>query len=114
LKSKGVPRAFRKQVLESFEVETIKVRPASANEYGLRYFDGVNAKAKGRYLFEAFPATRESLAVKTESNQMTNIAQFKVSPGATIIEGRASAQGVGLPGGQMQKYITDLSDLLVP
>jgi hypothetical protein len=61
LKSKGVPRAFRKQVLESFEVETIKVRPASANEYGLRYFDGVNAKAKGRYLFEAFPATRESL-----------------------------------------------------
>jgi RHS repeat-associated protein len=114
LKSKGVPRTFRKQVLESFEVETIKVRAASANEYGLRYFDGVNAKAKGRYLFESFPASRESLAVKSEWNQMTNIAQFKVSPGATIIEGRASAQGAGLPGGQVQKYITDLSDLLAP
>jgi hypothetical protein len=44
---------------------------------------------------------------------MTNIAQFKVSPGAKIIEGRASAQGAELPGGQIQKYITHLSDLLV-
>ena len=39
---------------------------------------------------------------------MTNIAQFKVKSGATIIEGKAAPQGLGFPGGQTQKYINDL------
>ena len=39
---------------------------------------------------------------------MTNIAQFKVKSGTTIIEGNAAPQGLGLPGGQIQKYINDL------
>ncbi len=43
---------------------------------------------------------------------MANISQFKVKPGSVILEGRASAQGAGLPGGQTQKYITDLANLL--
>ena len=30
---------------------------------------------------------------------MTNITQFKVKPGTTIIEGKAAPQGLGLPGG---------------
>lgn len=30
---------------------------------------------------------------------MTNIAQFKMKSGATIIEGKAAPQGLGLPGG---------------
>lgn len=42
---------------------------------------------------------------------MTNIAQFKIEPGSIIIEGKASSQGIGLPGGQTQKYISDLSKL---
>lgn len=29
---------------------------------------------------------------------MTNIAQFKVKPGTTIIEGKAAPQGLGLHG----------------
>ena len=41
-------------------------------------------------------------------NHMTNIAQFKVKSGTTIIEGKAAPQGLGLPGGQIQKYINDL------
>ncbi|WP_324292614.1 RHS repeat-associated core domain-containing protein, partial [Xenorhabdus khoisanae] len=112
LKSQNVPRDFRKQTIQSFDIETIKVRPATSNEYGLRYFDNVNAWEKGRYIFETFPATRSSLAVKTEWNQMTNFSQFKVVPGTTIIEGKAAAQGVGLPGGQTQKYISDLDKLI--
>lgn len=28
--------------------------------------------------------------------------------GTTIIEGKAAPQGLGLPGGQIQKYINDL------
>ena len=69
------------------------VRQEGTSEYGLRYFDGINAQAKGRYLFETFPATRSSLAVKLKWNLMTNIAQLKVKPETTIIEDKAAPQG---------------------
>ena len=39
---------------------------------------------------------------------MTNIAQFKVKSVTTIIEDKAAPQGLGLPSGQIQKYINDL------
>ncbi len=56
----------------------------------------------------------EGLAVKSDWNKMTNFTQFKINPGTTIIEGRAAAQGIGLPGGQVQKYILNLDDLTTP
>lgn len=40
---------------------------------------------------------------------MTNIAQFKVKPGTTIIEEKATSQSLGLPGGQ---NINDLERLI--
>lgn len=43
---------------------------------------------------------------------MTNIAQFKVKSGTTIIEGKAAPQGLGLRGGQTQKYINGLEGLI--
>lgn len=49
---------------------------------------------------------------QTKMNHMTNIAQFKVKPGRTIIEGKAAPLGLGLPGGQTQKYINDLERLI--
>jgi len=39
---------------------------------------------------------------------MTNIAQFKVKLETTIIKDKAAPHGLGLPGGQIQKYINDL------
>lgn len=36
---------------------------------------------------------------------MTNIAQFKVKPETTIIEGKVALQGLGLPGGQIQNIL---------
>lgn len=39
---------------------------------------------------------------------MTNIAQFKVKSGTTIIEGKAAPHGLGVPGRQIQNYINDL------
>lgn len=39
---------------------------------------------------------------------MTNIAQFKVKLGTTIIEDKVAPHGLGVPGGQTQKYINDL------
>ena len=34
--------------------------------------------------------------------------------GTTIIEGKAAPQGLGLPGGQIQKYINDLERSIRP
>jgi RHS repeat-associated protein len=34
LKSQGVPRIYRKQILESFEIDSIQVRKATNSEYG--------------------------------------------------------------------------------
>lgn len=39
---------------------------------------------------------------------MTNIAQFKMKSGTTIIEGKAAPHGLGVPGRQIQNYINDL------
>lgn len=36
---------------------------------------------------------------------MTNIAQFKVKPETTIIEGKVAPQDLGLPGGQTQNIL---------
>lgn len=115
LQSQGVPHHIRKSVLESFEKQTIAVRPAGNAEYGLRYHDGgISAQEKGRYLFETFPASRESLAIKPGWNQMSGIKQWKIEEGTAIIEGRAAGQGPGLGGGQTQKYINNLSNLKEP
>jgi hypothetical protein len=114
LNAQGVPRDARVQILQSFDVRTLQVRQAGGSEFGLRYFDGVNARAKGSYLFETFPASRASLALDPKWNGMINFTQWQVRPGATLLEGVASPQGVGLPGGQIQKFVPNLNDLLSP
>jgi len=40
------------------------------------------------------------------------ITRFPRLLGTTIIEGKAAPQGLGLPGGQTQKYINDLERLI--
>ena len=45
LQSQGVPRVYRKQILESFNVETIKLQTAGDSTYGLRFYGG-NAAAQ--------------------------------------------------------------------
>ncbi|WKJ90897.1 RHS repeat-associated core domain-containing protein [Methylomonas montana] len=114
LKDQGVPRSVSKQIIESFDVRTLQVRQAGNTEFGMRYFDGVNAQAKGRFLFETFPASRESLALDPKWKSMTKLTQFQIKPGATLLEGVAAPQGVGLPGGQIQKFVPNLNDLLSP
>jgi Pre-toxin TG len=119
LKSQGVPRKYRKQVLESFDVRTISVEVADENTYGLRFYDDINAYAKGRYLFETFTEqiNRNNLALPPEWNQMTKIQQWKVKPGSIIIKGNAASQlqmGDRYIGGAKQWYITNLDDLTKP
>jgi hypothetical protein len=46
---------------------------------------------------------------------MTKITQFGIRPGAMIIEGNAAPQGLGYPGGKVQKCVLDpMKDLLKP
>ena len=88
-----MPRQYRKQILESFDVRTIKLEKASENTYGLRFYGG-NANAEGRYLFKTFsPLTnRENLALPYEWNSMKDIKQLKVKNGTNIIIGKAAPQ----------------------
>ena len=116
LQSQGVPRAYRKQILESFDVETIKLQTAGESTYGLRFYGG-NANAEGRYLFETFsPLTnRQNLALPYEWNSMTGIQQFQIRKGTIMITGKAVAQksfGSQYIGGANQWYINNLEDLI--
>ena len=45
---------------------------------------------------------------------MTKLTQFKLKQGATFFQGIASPQGLGLLGGQLQKFVPNLDDLLTP
>ncbi|WP_332651816.1 hypothetical protein [Lysinibacillus sp. 54212] len=119
LKSQGVPRQFRKTTLESFEIGTIRLDVAGSNTYGLRFYDDINASAKGRYLFETFSpqVNRSNLALPPDWNRMTGIQQWKVKPDTIIIKGKAGSQfqmGDQYIGGVEQWYITNLESLIKP
>ena len=107
----GVPREYRKQILESFVIPSITMRTAGPAEYGMRYFDNINAFGRGRTLFSTLPASRENLALLPEWNAMTNIKQWQIRPGATIIEGIIAPQG-RYGGGFKQMFTNFLTDLL--
>jgi len=116
LKQQGVPRKYRKQTLESFDIETIKVRQADPLEFGTRYFDDSGAKPKGRYLAENLPASRQSIALPPEWNKMKDLERWQIRPGSTLIEGNTAPQevnGVRYQGGQTQKYVPNPDNDLV-
>lgn len=90
------------------------MRAAGEAEFGLRYFDNIDAFPRGRYLFETFPASRDSLSLQIDFNQMSGFRQWQIRPGATVFEGSAAPKGYW-QGGQTQKYIFDPArDLLEP
>ena len=116
LKEQEVPRQYRKQILESFDIRTIRLGVAGENTYGLRFYGG-NANAEGRYLFETFSSltNRENLALPYEWNSMTGIQQFQVKKGTKVIIGAAAPQSSfesQYIGGANQWYINNLEDLV--
>lgn len=114
LRDLGVPRADRIRILQSFEAQNMVIRQAGPSEFRLRYFSDP-AKAGGSYLFETFPASRATLAIKPKWSTMSGFRQYQIRPGATILEGRAAPQGPYLPGGQKQTFVLDWSsDLIAP
>lgn len=66
-------------------------------------------------LFETFPASRYSLTIRPEWNNISGFRQFQIRSGATIFEGRTTSQGAYLPGGQIQKFVPNWrEDLFLP
>ena len=119
LQSQGVPRQYRKQILESFDVKSIKLDIVNDATYDLRFYDDVNAGAKGRYLFETFTnqTNRSNLVLPYEWNGITGIQQWQVKTVTTVIKGSAAPQlqmGNEYIGGANQWYINNLDDLLIP
>jgi RHS repeat-associated protein len=112
LQNIGVPRAQRVEILQSFEAQNMVVRQAGQSEFGLRYFSDPS-RTGGSYLFQTFPASRAGLAIRPEWSTMSGFRQFQIQPGATIFEGRATAQGAYLPGGQFQIFIWDWRNNLI-
>ncbi|QEH44079.1 RHS repeat-associated core domain-containing protein [Chitinophaga sp. XS-30] len=113
LQAQGVPRAYRKQILESFEVGTISLRTADNATFGLRFYGGA-ANQSGRYLFPTFTnyTNRAGLALPPSWNSMSGISQFQIAPGSTYIFGRAASQGGIYGGGSYQMYINNLNNLI--
>jgi hypothetical protein len=109
----GVPRATRVQIINSFEIETMTLKAADNNTFGLRFFDNINAYEKGRYLFPTFTnnTNRFGLALPYQWNRMTNFTQFQIRPGAPYIFGRTAGQG-NLGGGANQMFVPNLSNLI--
>ena len=93
LREMGVSRAKRKEILESFEIGTIKVQKAGVNEYGIRFFGG-NAQPMGQFLSDTFgPMTnRANLTLPPKCNSMTGIKQWKIKPETTMIKGKVAPQ----------------------
>lgn len=113
LQEQGVPRVYRKQILESFEVGTISLRTADNVTFGLRFYGGA-ANQSGRYLFPTFTnyTNRAGLALPPSWNSMSRISQFQLAPGSTYIFGRAASQGGIYSGGSYQMYINNLNNLI--
>jgi RHS repeat-associated protein len=113
LREIGVPRKYRIQVLQSFEIETISLRVANQSSIGLRFYGGP-ANATGRYLFSTFTnyTNRSGLALPYNWNHMTGLAQFKIRTGSIYLYGRAASQGRRFFGGSYQMYINNLDDLI--
>jgi RHS repeat-associated protein len=95
LRDLGAPRADRVQILQSFDVRTIAVEQAEKSTYGLRFHDfGNTANPMGQFLTDTFtPLTNPAnLALPSQWNGMTGIAQWQIQPGTTIIRGQVAPQ----------------------
>ena len=117
LKKERLSREQRLAVLSTFDKGTIYLDYANNNTYGLRFYDGINAYPKGRFLFETFTTqtNRMNLSLPYEWNLMSNIKQFQVKSGTPIIKGKAKSQieyGKQYTGGANQWYVLDKENLL--
>jgi hypothetical protein len=117
LKEQGLPRELRKDILESFNVRTIKMDIADDSTYGLRFYGG-KANPNGPYLFETFTPeiNRANLALPPKWNNMSGIKQWQIKQGTTILRGNAAPQlkfGPQYVGGAKQIWVPNPLENLI-
>ena len=81
-----------------------------------RYYDNVNAFAKGRYMTNPSSITgikfvdRMGLALKPKWNGMTKVANWNLPAGTTVYKGRAAMQFPWI-GGRTQYFVPNLNNI---
>jgi hypothetical protein len=79
-----------------------------------RYYDNVNAFAKGRFMTNATSSftflDRMRMAIRPSWNGMTKVAHWQIPAGSTIYQGRAAMQFPWL-GGKTQYFIPELGKI---
>jgi len=79
-----------------------------------RYYDNVNAFAKGRFMTNSTSKftflDRVGMAIRPEWNAMTKVANWEVQAGSTIYVGKTAMQFPWL-GGKTQYFVPDLSTI---
>jgi RHS repeat-associated protein len=111
LKSIGATRAERVQILQSFDVRTIRVCQAGDDMFAIRFHDfGETARPSGQYLFETFSnqINRSNLALPPQWNKMIGIKQWQIKPGTIFFRGKIAPQlnyGLNYIGGANQIFV---------
>jgi RHS repeat-associated protein len=78
-----------------------------------RYYDGVNAFAKGRYMNPSLlnkTIDRIGLAIRPKWNAMTKVSHWNIPKGTTLYKGRAAMQFPWI-GGRTQYFLPDISKI---
>gem|GEM_PF-3535171 len=81
-----------------------------------RYYDNVNAFAKGRYMTNPYSLTgfrfsdRMGLALRPQWNGMTKVANWNLPIGTTVYQGRAAMQFPWI-GGRTQYFVPNLTNI---
>jgi RHS repeat-associated protein len=114
LRTQGLIRTQRLEIINAFEKETITSNIAGSKTYGLRFFDNDNAQAQGRWLFTTFTKYTNRSGLALPNNQMTSFTQWQLKPGTIYFMGRVASQGAGLEGGATQMFVLNISNLLIP
>ncbi|MBP3195350.1 MAG: hypothetical protein J6M05_06765, partial [Cardiobacteriaceae bacterium] len=81
LQELNIPKEYRSQIINSFNIETIHLDTANTQSYGIRFYDNTKAYPSGSYLFETFTnqTNRANLALPYEWNGMDNFAQWQIN-----------------------------------
>ena len=107
LRDSGYTRLDRREFISSFERGTIKFDVATDDLFALRFFnEGASFEGGGKFLTPTLPASRNSLAILPEWNNMDQFGQFLIPKGTPIITGRVAPQG-NLGGGGNQIFVSD-------
>jgi RHS repeat-associated protein len=106
--SENVAKTFRGKTYEKIILE----KPVTLS----RYYDNVNAFAKGRYMTNSSSLTgnifvdRMALALKPKWNLMTKTANWELPVGTTVFKGKAATQFPWIGGGT-QYFVPNLNNL---